>query len=455
MNVYIPSTDTELEEMRQAAGIVSAEAMFAVIPSELRLTELPKMPPALTELELVKELKALAAQNTVAAERPCFLGCGAYDHYIPTAVHHISSRQEFYTSYTPYQPELSQGTLQAIFEFQSYITRLTGLDIANSSMYDGASAAAEAALMAVRATDNTLIYMSDAVPPQYQLTIRTYVEAQGFEVRNLPIAADGTTVIDVSTDLDEAAAILVASPNYYGIVEDMEALAERAHADDALMVAVCDPLAMAILKPPGLCSVDIAVGETQPFGMSLSFGGPYAGYLATTEKLLRRMPGRIVGETVDRDGRRTFVLTMQAREQHIRREKATSNICTNQALCATIATIHLSLMGQKGIVTAATLTAQNACLLSELLQAKGLGSLLYDGPFFREFAFRLNLPDQDVARLNRWLDTKGVTGGYDLSRDNPELAGVCLFAVTEKRTRAEIEQLVDLIAAYSQSGGDI
>lgn len=455
MSVYVPSTAAEREAMRREAGIASVDQLFACIPPDLRLQELPDVPPALAEQALMRRMKELAGRNTVAAERPCFLGAGAYDHYIPAPVRHLVGRQEFYTAYTPYQPEISQGTLQAIFEFQTYIVRLTGLDVANASMYDGASAAAEAALMALRATARPFVLVSEAVSPQYRDTIATYIEAEGYEMRLFGIGPDGTAAGQLPDELGVPAAIIAASPNFHGIVEDLSTLAQKAHAAGALMVAICDPLSLALLKSPGSCGVDIAVGETQPLGMPLSFGGPYAGYLAATQALLRRLPGRIVGETVDRQGRRTFVLTIQAREQHIRREKATSNICTNQALCALTATIYLSLMGKTGLIDAAEQSARKAAYLSRRLVDSGLGNLLYTGPFFREFSIRLNLPDKDVGRLNRYLDRHGITGGYDLAECNLDLAGCCLFAVTEKRTAAEIDQLVEQIAAYVHAEGGV
>lgn len=453
MSVYVPSTAAEREAMRREAGIDSLEQLFAGIPADLRLTELPAMPEALSEQALLRQMKTLASKNTVAADRPCYLGAGAYDHYIPAPVKHLVGRQEFYTAYTPYQPEISQGTLQAIFEFQTYITRLTGLDVANASMYDGASATAEAALMALRSTDRSFVYVSEAIGPQYRDTIKTYLEAEGYLIRLFRTGPDGSAAGQLPEDLEQPAAIIAASPNFYGIIEDLSALSKRAHDAGALMIAICDPLSLAVLKPPGDCGVDIAVGETQPFGMPLSFGGPYAGYLAATKALLRKMPGRIVGETVDHHDRRAFVLTIQAREQHIRRDKATSNICTNQALCALTATVYLSLMGQSGLVAAAELSAQKAAYLSERLVLAGLGTLLYSGPFFREFAIRLRLADKDVTQLNRALDRHGITGGYDLAECDPDLAGCCLFAVTEKRTREELDELVGLIASYIEKEG--
>ncbi len=455
MSVYVPSTAHEREAMRQEAGIGTAEALFDCIPADLRLKDLPDLPPALPEQALMRHMKELSALNTVASERPCFLGAGAYDHYIPSPVKHLVGRQEFYTAYTPYQPEISQGTLQAIFEFQTYMSRLTGLPVANASMYDGASAAAEAALMALRATDRQFVHVSGAVAPQYRKTIETYLQAEGYAVRLFGIGPDGSATGQLPEPVGEAAAVIVASPNFFGIVEDLKALSDQAHAAGAYMIAICDPLSLSILNPPGSCGVDLAAGETQPLGMPLSYGGPYAGYLAAGEKLLRRMPGRIVGETVDRKGRRAFVLTIQAREQHIRREKATSNICTNQALCALTATVHLSLMGRAGLVDAATQSARKAAYLSRRLVESDLGSMLFSGPFFREFAIRLKLPDQDVSSLNRFLDRHGVTGGLDLGREDASYSGCCLFAVTEKRTREEIDRLVSLIGEYvSPEGGE-
>jgi glycine dehydrogenase subunit 1 len=451
---FIPIQAAERADMLRSVGIADPESLFAVIPEEIRLRELPADPllaEPWPEMSIQQHLHGLAAQNLAAAEHPCFLGAGAYDHYQPAIIHHLLQRQEFMTAYTPYQPEISQGTLQAIFEFQSYICRLTELDVSNSSMYDGASAAAEALLMACRATGRSRVWVSGAVHPHTRQVIRTYIGAIGIAIDESAYSADGSTVSLLPADCTGYAATLVQSPNFFGIIEDLAAQAESAHQAGALAVASCDPLSLALLRSPGSCGIDIAVGEAQPLGNSLAFGGPYVGYLAAREVLLRKMPGRIAGETVDRQGRRCFVLTIQAREQHIRREKATSNICTNQALCALAATIYLATQGQTGLTEAARQTVGKSAWLRAELIATGLFAPVFTGPYFREFVLRFR-PDRSLAGLNRWLAGNGLIGGLDLGQVDPGLAGCWLLAVTEKRSRTEMAHLVGLCQSYAAFG---
>ncbi len=463
---FIPTSHRERVAMLADVGLPEPEKLFDAIPAELRLPELPLGPELgepLSELAIGRRLRDLAATNLPAAEHPCFLGAGAYDHYQPAAIRHLLLRQEFYTAYTPYQPEISQGTLQAIFEFQSLICRLTGLDVANSSLYDGASAAAEALLMACRATGRRRVVVAGSVHPQIRRVIRTYLEASGHEVVIWPAGPDGTwagSLAGAPLDADTAA-VLVQSPNFFGLIEDLPAVAGLAHRAGALAAASCDPLSLALLRTPSEAGLDIAVGDVQPLGNPLSFGGPYAGYLAARESLLRRMPGRICGETTDKEGRRAFVLTIQAREQHIRREKATSNICTNEALCALTATLYLALMGGSGLREAAGQSAGKAAYLKRKLLATGWFAGVHDRPFFREFAVRLK-PGQwpaetTIAGLNQWLAERGVIGGWDLSQTDDaqtRIPGGWLLAATEKRSRQELDDLVSLLAAYrSERGG--
>lgn len=409
--MYIPSTRAERAEMLRGIGHGSIERLFDAIPPEARLNGIEGLPEARTEPELMAFLTALAAKNDVS--EPCFMGAGAYDHTIPAAVGALASRSEFFTAYTPYQPEVSQGTLTAIFEFQTMVCRLTGLDVSNASLYDAATAACEAMNMVCDPRKNSLLAVSAAVHPDIRATLKTYAWASGLDIEEIPFdQKTGRTLVSET----KAAAVLVQSPNYFGVIEPMRILAKAAKDSGAVPIAVCDPLSLGLLEAPGECGFDIAVGECQPLGLRLSFGGPYAGYMAVRENFMRKMPGRLAGETVDARGNRAFVLTLQAREQHIRREKATSNICSNQALCALTSAIWLSLMGPQGLYEAAYQSAQKAAYLRELLIGKGMRPL-FDGPFFREFAMEGYIPGS--VRLEK-----------------PE---GCLITVTEKRTRAEIE----------------
>lgn len=462
MSGFVPIQPEERRSMLAAAGIAEPERLFDQIPEQFRWlsgTDDPFTDPPMSELEVVRRLQELARRNANTSTHACFLGAGAYDHYQPAAIDHLVSRQEFLTAYTPYQPEISQGTLQSIFEFQSLICRLTGLEVSNSSMYDGSSAAAEAMLMAIRHTGRSKVLLLGAIHPHTRTVVHTYLEAQGFVVEESGgigpgLALDGlvaehpvtpgTAFSYLPADLSAYAGILVQRPDFFGRVEDIEPIAAAAHTQGTLAVASCDLVSLAILRSPGDCGFDIAVGEAQPLGNSLAFGGPYVGYLATRDTLLRKMPGRIVGETVDRAGRRSFVLTIQAREQHIRREKATSNICTSQALCALKATIYLALQGQTGLVDVASQTAAKAEWLQREMVATGQFERVFSGPFFREFVLRIagNDNPEMIGKLNEYLATRGLIGGLDLGAIAPQLTGCWLLAVTEKRTLAEMNALL-------------
>ena len=445
MSGFVPIQPSDRRSLLASVGIDDPDRLFDSIPPEFRLPTGPDAPYKdlpLSEYSVSRQVQQLATHNISAATHACFLGAGAYDHYIPAAIDALVSRQEFLTAYTPYQPEISQGTLQAIFEFQCLICRLTGLPISNSSMYDGASAAAEAMLMTIRQTGRSKVLLVGAIHPQTAAVVRTYLEAQRFSVETIA-SEPGTKPSDPATgpdsiDLTPYAGILLQRPDFYGRTSPVTDWVTAAHQAGALAVLSCDPISLALLQSPGDLGFDIAVGEAQPLGNPLSYGGPYVGFLATRDNLLRKMPGRIVGETVDRDGRRCFVLTIQAREQHIRREKATSNICTSQALCALRATIYLSLQGQSGLLEVARQSAAKAVYLQQQLIGSGLFAALDNQPFFREFAVRLtgNQPSGTVHRLNQFLLTRGYLGGYELP-DN-----VWLLAVTEKRTREELDGLV-------------
>lgn len=444
---YIPNTREDQEKMLSAIGAGSVAELFSDIPEDIRLDRDLDLPDAMHEQELVSHMKAIASENVNTADHPCFLGAGVYDHFIPSVVGHVISRSEFYTSYTPYQPEISQGTLQAIFEYQTMICRLTGMDVSNASMYDGATAVAEAALMAVRSTGREKVLVSRGVHPQYREVLRTYAVHAGIGIAEVGLSG-GMTDLDGLRDAlsGEAgvAAVIMQSPNFFGVIEDMEAATALAHEYGALTVACVDPVSLAILQPPGEYGADIAAGEGQPLGNPLNYGGPHFGFLAAKQKLVRKMPGRIVGQTADSEGRRGFVLTLQAREQHIRREKAVSNICSNQALNALAATVYLSVMGKQGLKQVAELCLSKSHYAYSKLLATGRFEKVCDAPFFREFAVRS--VDEPVETINRRLRDRGMIGGLALERYYPEMKNCWLVAVTEKRTRQEIDAFVEAAA---------
>ena len=439
---YIPHTAADVSEMLERIGVKSLEDLFVEVPGSVRLKRPLDLPEALSETELLRELKKLAAKNATPSTHMSFLGGGAYHHFSPAAIDLLVSRSEFYTAYTPYQPEISQGTLQAIFEFQTMICQLTGMDVANASMYDGASACAEAVLMAVRLTRRKRVLLSRALNPRYRATVATYCLYLGLELIDVAVAGDGRTDLkDLAAKLDDTTAAVVAGyPNYFGVVEDLAVLSEQAHEVGARMVvAVAEPVALGLLKPPGELGADIVAGDGQSFGLPLAFGGPYVGFFTVRQKDLRAMPGRLVGETTDLDGQRGFVLTLSTREQHIRREKATSNICSNQGLCALVTTIFMSLLGKQGLrEMAAQNLAKAAYARQQLAGVKGF-SLVFDGPSFNEFVVRSVEPVADV--LGR-LEKNGILGGIALGDDYPELADCFLVCVTEQNQRSEIDALV-------------
>ena len=445
---YIPNTAQQQQEMLQAIGLRSLEDLFADIPDRIRVQGPLDLPPPLSELELSARLRQLASENGSLDKLCCFLGAGAYDHYTPAVVKNLTSRQEFYTAYTPYQPEISQGTLQAIFEFQSMICALTGMDLANASLYDGSSALAEAALMACQATRRRRILVAGSIHPDSRVVLETYARFSDTQLAWLPWDPRLGTLdpTELARRLDgETAAVLVQSPNFFGLVEDLAPLAEQTHSSGALFVVSSDPVALGILQPPGEAGADIVVGDGQALGNGLNFGGPSLGFFAARQALLRRMPGRIVGETTDSQGRRGFVLTIQTREQHIRREKATSNICTNQALNALTATITMAALGPSGLARAAELSTRKAHdLHRRLLELPGF-SAVFDGPFFKEFAVRFS---GDIAALNQSLYQAGFIGGLALAGIVPGLDDGWLLAVTENRTEAEIDRFVRLIRQF-------
>jgi glycine dehydrogenase subunit 1 len=440
---YIPNSPDERAEMLEQIGVGTTDNLFDSIPEELRLRKHLNVPAAMSELELLKRFDEMGTRN-VAARRISFLGGGAYSHYIPTIVDHLISRSEFFTAYTPYQPEISQGTLQAIFEFQTLVCQLTGMDIANASMYDGSTAMAEAVLMAERVTKRSKVIVSSAVHPQYLEVAHTYVQHAGIELQQAVYCAEsGTTLVDSLSALDEnTAAVVVQSPNFFGCIEDLQALSEKAHANGALLiVAVTEAMSFGLLRSPGACGADIVIAEGQSFGVPMSFGGPYVGLFATRDKYARQIPGRLVGEAYDKNGRRGFVLTLATREQHIRREKATSNICTNEGLIALAATIYLETMGRRGVQEAAQQCAQKAHYAAREIGKLAGYSLPFSGPFFNEFVVRA--PADASSLLDRLARDRGIDAGIALSRFDSARPNDFLVCVTETNTREQIDALVE------------
>jgi len=418
--------------MLEAIGVGSIDELFADVPQEVRYPPL-HLPPAASEAEVTAELMALAEQNADAQHYATFLGAGAYRHFIPAVVFHIINRGEFYTAYTPYQPEISQGTLQSIFEYQSMICALTGMDVANASHYDGATAMGEAALMAMNVTKGRRkIVVAPSVHPEYRDVLRTYT--QGFDPIIVGDEQAYTTLPQLAHLIDEdTACVIVQNPDFFGRISDYQAVADTAHAVGALLVVVVNPISLGILTPPGSYGADIVVGEGQPLGWPLWFGGPYLGIFACREQYVRRMAGRLIGQTVDQHGRRGFVMTLQTREQHIRREKATSNICTNEALVALAACVYLSVMGKQGLRRVAELCYHKAHYAARQISALPGFSLAFpDAPFFHEFAVRC---PQDPARINRALLQHRIIGGYEMGRRYPELKDTMLFCCTELTTK--------------------
>ncbi len=440
MSRYVSATDADRQEMLEAIGVSALEDLFADIPAGLRLDRELAIGHGLSEQEVFGELRALARRNVSADEEISFLGGGMYDHYVPALIDSIIMRSEFLTPYTPYQPEISQGGLQAMFEYQTAISELTGLPVSNASVYEGPSAVGAAGYVAKLHNGRRRLIVSQGLHPHSRETVRTLARGWDMEVVQAPLR-DGVTEL---SELDEdIAAVIVQQPNFLGVVEDLSALSEAAHGAGALSICACDPLPLALLRSPGECGVDVAVGEGQTLGNRLDFGGPSFGFFAVTDALMRRLPGRIAGETRDMDGKRGFVLTLQTREQHIRREKATSNICTAQALNALAGVIYLSWLGRRGIVELAELMLQRTAYARERLGALEGVQLLHDRPVVREFAIRLQAPVYQVIAACR---RRGINPGYPLGRDYPELSDCLLVAITEQRTRPHIDALAEAIA---------
>ena len=443
---YIPVTPPERERMLRSIGVRAVDDLFRDIPEEVRLRGPLDLPPALPDPDLLAHVRGLAGRNADCDRLTCFLGAGAYDHFVPSTVPHLALKPEFLTAYTPYQAELMQGELQALWEYQSLMCELTAMDVANASMYDGASATGEAAHMAADLTRRTRVLVSTAVHPEYRQVLRTYTSHLRIAVEDLP-AQNGVTPPEAAERAlgDDVAALIIQSPNFFGCLEDGQALAKIAHTRGALLVvAIADPISLGLVRPPGEYDADIVTGEGQALGNALNFGGPYLGMIATRETFVRRLPGRLAGRTVDTEGRPGYVLTLQTREQHIRRAKATSNICTNEALNALIAAVYLSTLGRRGIQDVAELNARKAHYARERIAALPGYRLAFAAPAFNEFVVRCPLPPEEI---NRRLLGDQILGGLPLGRFYPDLRDGWLVCVTETRTRAEIDRLVGCLEA--------
>jgi glycine dehydrogenase subunit 1 len=440
---YLPDTEQDKKEMLDFIGVSSIEDLFADIPAEVRLTEELNIPDAQSEPEVLKSFSKLAQKNINADQYPIFLGAGTYDHYIPSVVDHMISRSEFYTAYTPYQPEISQGELQAIFEFQSMVCELTGMDAANASMYDQFTALAEAASLAIGQTKRSKVLVSKSVHPESRQILTTVARGQNYGVGEIGLSVDVTDLEQLKAELNkDVAAVIVQYPNFFGSIEDLAAIKELAEANGSLLIVSSNPLALGLLQTPGKLGADIVVGDMQPLGIPMSFGGPHCGYFAVKKKYIRKIPGRIIGQTTDDNGNRGFVLTLQAREQHIRREKATSNICSNQALNALASSICMSALGKKGIREMAMQNIEKADYTAKSLQSKGF-TVVNESAFFNEFVVEL---PRSVKEANAKLLEAGIIGGYDLGIDYGK-ENQMLVAVTEQRTKEEIDQFVGALEA--------
>ncbi len=437
---YYPHTDAERQQMLQTIGVATIADLFADVPAQVRFPQL-SLPPGLSQMEISWEMAALAAQNRVPGnDITSFLGAGAYRRYTPPALDYLISRGEFLTAYTPYQPEVSQGTLQAIFEYQTMMAALTGMDVSNASHYDGATAVAEAVIMAVNVLPKRKrVVIAPTVHPQYRQVTRTYTQGMGLEI--VGDADPGGSLADALAFLnEETALVIVQTPNFFGQLESLDGLAERVHAAGALLCVVAEPLHLALFRPPGDYGADIVCGEGQSLGLPLSFGGPYLGYFCTRDKHVRKMSGRLVGETIDADGRRSYTLTLSTREQHIRRAKATSNICSNQGLMALAAGIYMALMGKQGLRQTAELCYQNTQHLADQIDALPGYHVWRERPFFQEFVVECPRPAAEMKQA--LLAQYNILGGYDLGQDYPHLDHHLLLCATEMTTTAEMDALV-------------
>ncbi len=444
---YLPDTAEDEKEMLAVIGVESMEDLFTDIPEAIRLKEELAIPAAISESELLKHMKGLAEKNVSAGQMPIFMGAGTYDHYIPSVVDAVISRSEFYTAYTPYQAEASQGELQAIFEFQSMISELTGMEATNSSLYDGFASLSEAVGLAAAVTKRNEIVLSQAVHPNARAVVHAAAKGRGLEVIEVLMEKDVTNFnVTRCLTTPDTAAIVVQYPNFFGSVEDLAVVKKIAEDKGALLIVMANPLALGILEAPGKVGADIVVGDTQPFGLPMSFGGPHCGYFSVNQKHIRKVPGRIVGETVDAAGERAFVLTLQSREQHIRREKATSYMSSNQALNALASAVCMAALGKQGVLEMAQLNVDKAAYFAQALQAKGF-AILNQAPFFNEFVIDLSFPAEEA---NRALLEAGIIGGYSLAETyhKPNQLLVC---ATEKRTKEEIDRFIAVLEGMNHA----
>lgn len=440
---YFPHTNTDVKEMLEATGAKSLDDLFRDLPEAVKYQGDLDLPEALSEIEIRQKIGELALRNQNLIS---FRGAGSYDVYTPSVISALTSRQEFLTSYTPYQPEIAQGTLQYIFEFQSMICELTGMDVANASVYDGATATMEAMFMAISQTRRNKVLVSGALNPRVLNVLKTYARFRNVQLVILEADDYHTSLASVKAKLDtDVAALIVQNPNYFGVVERMDEIANLIHENKSLLIMNVDPSTLSVLKTPGEIGADIACGDAQTLGIPLNFGGPYVGFMATTEKLLRKLPGRIVGMTNDVDGKRGYVLTLQAREQHIRREKANSNICSNQSLMALHTVIYMSLMGKQGMTEVARRAYNNAHYLYNKLLQTGLFLKVTDQPFFKEFVLKTYL---NIEAMNKYMLEKGILSGLNLEKDNPQEEQEILFCATEMRSKAEIDNFVQMVEAF-------
>jgi glycine dehydrogenase subunit 1 len=455
---FVPHTAADRAEMLAAIGVERVEDLFHDVPAACRFPALA-LPDPLSEMEIMAELQAMSEENLNTGHFPCFLGAGSYNHYVPRVVDQLINRSEFYTAYTPYQPEISQGTLQSIFEYQSMVCALTGMEVANASHYDGATSTAEAVIMALNVGrgKRKKVILSPAVHPEYRAVVRTYTQGMGLQIvgddlSGLDPGDLGASLEDLAALLDkDTACLVVQCPDFFGQIENLEALAEKVHAVKALLVVVAEPISLGLLKPPGEAGADIVVGEGQGLGNGLNFGGPYLGFFACRQKDVRKMAGRLVGQTVDAEGKRGYVLTLATREQHIRRSRATSNICTNQALCALAMAIHLAALGKTGIRQLAELCYHKAHYAADRIAGLDGYQLVGSEPFFQEFVVRCPAP---VGAINDYLLTEwGIIGGFDLGRDYQHLENHMLLCVTEVISREEMDGLAEALAEAAKEVG--
>ncbi|KPL04018.1 MAG: glycine dehydrogenase [candidate division Zixibacteria bacterium SM23_73_2] len=438
---YVPHTSKDKERMLEKIGVESLEKLLGSIPEKMRLKRDLNLPSPISELELKEHLKKLSQKNKSSDQMVTFLGGGAYDHFIPSVVEHILSRPEFYTAYTPYQAEVSQGTLQSIYEYQSLVCELTGMEVSNASMYDAGSAVAEAAILAFSRTGRKEVLVFDSTNPFYLDVLRTYTRGMDIKIDLRKSQKGIADPADLKNALSEkTAGVIIQNPNFFGLLEKVEEIEPLVHSSGALLILVCDPISLGILKPPGEYKADIAVGEGQSLGNRQNFGGPFLGYFTAKKELIRRMPGRIIGATQDHQGKRGFVMILQTREQHIRRERATSNICTNQALCALAACIYLSLLGKTGLKKVAELCLQKSHYLADRIRQTEGFKIKFDHPFFKEFVVQTPLPPQKIIET---LLEKEILAGIALSQFKLGLDDCLLISVTEKRTKKQMDTFVE------------